>query len=391
MVGSLLKGECVIDNISLCDDVQSTIDCLRGCNVDIKINNNAAYIAGSSLSNPKKDLNCKNSGTAARLLLGLFAGQNISAKLIGDKSLSNRPMSRIIKPLIDAGAMIKSNNNNLPITIISGIKKPVVYKNKTKSAQVKSSLILSGLGLDNATYISYNQSTRDHLEKILKYLNFDINVGPSVCIRKSLKNKIKFNLYAPGDISNASFLIVAALIIPNSKMFGDFVISDNGTPVAETTSGFTVIMNHNPEILGLGDFNVPENDVLDTLISFYDFDGDPISYQILQAANYVSWETVGDNEGIVLTIAPNDYSEDGMFVLLLTDPGGMSTQQSVDIFVYETFLAGDVRPHDEPDDGGGDNSAPVASFSWSADGLTVYFNNTSTDADGDLLTYSWNF
>ena len=218
MVGSLLKGECVIDNISLCDDVQSTIDCLRGCNVDIKINNNAAYIAGSSLSNPKKDLNCKNSGTAARLLLGLFAGQNISAKLIGDKSLSNRPMSRIIKPLIDAGAMIKSNNNNLPITIISGIKKPVVYKNKTKSAQVKSSLILSGLGLDNATYISYNQSTRDHLEKILKYLNFDINVGPSVCIRKSLKNKIKFNLYTPGDISNASFLIVAALIIPNSKI-----------------------------------------------------------------------------------------------------------------------------------------------------------------------------
>jgi hypothetical protein len=104
-------------------------------------------------------------------------------------------------------------------------------------------------------------------------------------------------------------------------------------------------MNQSPEILGLGDFHVPENHVLDTLISFYDFNGDFISYDVLQAPDYVSWETVGNNEGILLTIAPNDDSEDGTFSLLITDPGDMSAQQDVSIFLYETFLAGDVRPH----------------------------------------------
>ena len=97
-------------------------------------------IDGGSLKMPSQKLNMGNSGTSARLILGLLVGQNISAQIIGDKSLSKRPMFRVIKPMLEAGATIKSNNGFLPIEIISGITQPIVYNKKTKSAQVKSSI-----------------------------------------------------------------------------------------------------------------------------------------------------------------------------------------------------------------------------------------------------------
>ena len=218
IVAALLKGESVVKNISLCDDVQSTIECLRKCNVDININNDIARVSGGLLKNPENYLNCRNSGTTARLLIGLFVGQDIKATLIGDRSLNKRPMRRIINPLIEAGADIISKEKTLPITIVSGIKKSFIYKNKTKSAQVKSALMLSSLESDNITHISYNLSTRNHLEKILEYLNFDITINSNINIKKTCQNKNNFKLFVPGDISNASFLIASALITPYSEI-----------------------------------------------------------------------------------------------------------------------------------------------------------------------------
>ena len=112
------------------------------------------------------------------MLIGLLAGQGISASFSGDKSLSKRPMRRIIDPLLKMGIKIKSHNNHLPIAIDSNISSPLNYSEKTKSAQVKSSLMFAALGSTQYSYISYNQNTRDHTEKALAHIN---------CHLKSLK------------------------------------------------------------------------------------------------------------------------------------------------------------------------------------------------------------
>jgi hypothetical protein len=158
----------------------------------------------------------------------------------------------------------------------------------------------------------------------------------------SLQSAPDYVSYEPYD-ENSGYIEINSYM---GAVSGDVVfdISDDGSPPAVTTSGFTVILNHNPEIYGLSDFHVPENDVLDTLITFSDFDEDPLSFEILEAPGYLSYEVYGDNDGLALSIAPGSDDVSGTFTLLVTDPGGMSVEQSVSITVYETYLAGDVRP-----------------------------------------------
>lgn len=215
MFAALIKGDSIIRNISLCKDVNSTIEVLRQCNIDIQINNKTAKISGGTLKSPKEPLNLGNSGTTARLMIGLLAGQNIKAKLIGDKSLSQRPMKRVLDPLAKGGAIIKSKNNFLPIEIISGINKPILYTQKTKSAQVKASLVFAGLGLNKISEIHYNQSTRDHSENFLKYVGISIKHNDFLRVSSSYTYE-PFNIEVLGDFSNASFIIALAILVPGS-------------------------------------------------------------------------------------------------------------------------------------------------------------------------------
>ena len=171
----------------------------------------------SPLKKPYQKLNMGNSGTSARLILGLLVGHNISAQIIGDKSLSNRPMFRVIKPMLQAGATIKSNIGFLPIEIISGITQPIVYNKKTKSAQVKSSLMFASLGNKSYSKIFYDMSTRNHSENFLRYMGNKINVDDHLEINSYIKLN-PFEISIPGDFSNASFIIAAALIIPKSNI-----------------------------------------------------------------------------------------------------------------------------------------------------------------------------
>ena len=101
MLGSICESDTIIKNLSNCDDVLSTIHCLKDCGAKINIINNKCIIKSSKLVDPEIDLNCGNSGTTARLLIGLLSSQGINANFIGDKSLSSRPMDRVLKPLSD--------------------------------------------------------------------------------------------------------------------------------------------------------------------------------------------------------------------------------------------------------------------------------------------------
>ena len=114
---ALALGESKIENISTGDDIQSTMNCLKVCGVDIHNKNDEIIVKGGSFSNPKEPLNCGNSGTTARLMLGLLAGRRIQAKFTGDDSLSSRPMDRIMSPLSKMGLKYRSTNGKLPVTI----------------------------------------------------------------------------------------------------------------------------------------------------------------------------------------------------------------------------------------------------------------------------------
>ena len=217
MIASLISGRSSFQNIPLSKDILTTISCLKKCNIDINIDGNIVVVHGGAFKNPNLILDCKNSGSTVRMLMGLLFGQLISAKFTGDSSLMERPMNRIIEPLESMGASFISNNGKLPIEMKSEFIKSFDFIKETKSAQVKTSLIFAGLGNENLSSIAYNKYTRDHTEKILDDLGFDINIGRAIKVRKSdASNQI--NVSVPGDLSSAAFIIAAAIIIPGSNI-----------------------------------------------------------------------------------------------------------------------------------------------------------------------------
>ena len=165
-----------------------------------------------------------NSGTGARLLMGLVAGSDVEAKFIGDESLSKRPMKRVTAPLKETGAIINSETDNLPIVIQgSKIPLPIEYQSPISSAQVKSSILLAGLSSLGKTTVIEPTLSRDHTERMLKF--FGANITTTQLDNMSWKITLEgvpdlkpLNLNIPADPSSASFPIVSAIITPNSKI-----------------------------------------------------------------------------------------------------------------------------------------------------------------------------
>ena len=220
MLASISKGECNLYNLPNSRDILSTINCLRLCGV--KIENNKVYtkVLGGSLKKPETKLDCNNSGTSARLLVGLLAGQNISAYFYGDESLSKRPMNRVIEPLKKMGVNIKSNNNRLPFEIINIALEAISYKIPVESAQVKSCIIFASLGCSGVTKIRGRINTRDHLERMISQLSSEgIKYHENMIEIHSEKIKLKpFSINLSGDISSASFFIGLACLIRGSHL-----------------------------------------------------------------------------------------------------------------------------------------------------------------------------
>ncbi len=224
----LLNSKIKIKNLSLCEDCISTLKILEKLGLKYEFLSKNELILDSSntlKSNSSNieniELDCGNSGTTTRLLSGFFARSNYKVTLIGDESLSKRPMKRIIEPLEQMGAKITSNNNKLPMTIEGTKLKNIEYFSPIASAQVKSCLILAGLGIENVTTVYEPILSRNHTELMLKYLGADI-----VCSKdkKGYYTKIKKSNLNPkdieivGDISSAAFFMAASAIIPNSSI-----------------------------------------------------------------------------------------------------------------------------------------------------------------------------
>lgn len=219
MFSSLAKGSSLIKNFSSGKDPHSTLEIFKQLGVTAKfIDEKTLKITSTGcLKAPLAPLDCGNSGTTMRLISGILAGQNFNTQLIGDNSLSKRPMKRVIEPLELMGAKISSVNGHAPLNITGTNLHSIDYTSKLASAQVKSCILLAGLSADGITSVTEPYISRNHSELMLKYMGANIHVdGKTVNIQKSQLEPRTIDIC--GDISSAAYFIAAGLIVPNSNI-----------------------------------------------------------------------------------------------------------------------------------------------------------------------------
>lgn len=222
IIGSLAQGKTEIDNFLSAEDCLATVACMRSLGVVITERGRSIGIRGKGmrLQPSCRPLYAGNSGTTARLLTGVLAGQPFTTGLAGDESLGRRPMLRVVEPLRHMGALIGGgeDGNKLPLTISGGDLKPLYFDMPVASAQVKSAVLLAGLFAHGETTISESKTSRDHTERMLETFGADITRNENVITVKGPANLKGCNIKIPGDISSAAFLMVASSIIPGSEL-----------------------------------------------------------------------------------------------------------------------------------------------------------------------------
>lgn len=217
------NGKVSIRNFLMAEDCVATLQILKTMWVDVQLNRRDVIVIGvglHGLKQPETILDVGNSGTGIRLLAGLLAGQSFPSRITGDVSIQKRPMDRIIKPLRQMNASVEADRDDryCPLTITPGELKGMVYQMQVASAQVKSCMLLAGLYADGPTIIQEKEKSRDHTERMMQYLGFDLSVSGNVVTLGKQHQPKALDLYVPGDISSALFLIVAVLIIPDSEV-----------------------------------------------------------------------------------------------------------------------------------------------------------------------------
>ena len=222
MLGAIAEGPTEIHFFSTSADCQRTLDCLEKLGVKIERRDDMVSIAGAGLAGlkpPATALDAGNSGSTMRMLSGILAGQPFKSVMTGDASLSRRPMKRVIDPLTQMGARIRSNEGGLPpLEIEGGTLKPIHYELPVASAQVKSAVLLAGLFAEGETEVVESVPTRDHTEIALEQMGAEIGRhGRTIAVRGRAKMEGK-KLYVPGDISSAAFFMVAGLLVPESNL-----------------------------------------------------------------------------------------------------------------------------------------------------------------------------
>ncbi len=229
MFSSLANGVSNITGLLEGEDVMATLAAFRamGVNADGPDNGKLTItgVGMRGLTKPESDLDMGNSGTAMRLMCGILAAQNFSSKLVGDESLSSRPMRRVTVPLTSMGARCVTDDDGCPPIHIRGVEKlePIAYNMPMASAQVKSAVLLAGLYADGETSATEPAPTRDHTERMLKAYGYEckterLNDQASTITLQGGGELSATDIDIPADISSAAFFMVAASIIPGSKL-----------------------------------------------------------------------------------------------------------------------------------------------------------------------------
>ena len=218
MLAAMAQGESRIDGLPDGEDVAATVACLRGLGVQIDRIGGPARIHGGgwrSFRSPHGPLDCANSGTTMRLLLGILSGTWVSATLDGDESLRLRPMGRVVESLRTMGARIQSQDERAPLAVTGARLQGRRHVLSVPSAQVKSALLLAGLSASGPTTVLEPVATRDHTERLLRAMGTDVSVtADGVVVRPSQQPLRPIDLSVPGDFSSAAFWMAAAALRP---------------------------------------------------------------------------------------------------------------------------------------------------------------------------------
>jgi 3-phosphoshikimate 1-carboxyvinyltransferase len=241
LIGSVCEGETVVTGFGRSDDTESTVNAMRALGVRIddegpdRLRIHGVGLRGlQPLDGP---IDCGNAGTLVRLVAGILAGQEWRQfELVGDESLSTRPMARIAEPLTQMGAGIETAGGHLPLGIDGRPLRGIVYEPPVASAQVKSCVLLAGLYAEGETTVAEPVPTRDHTERMLRAAGARLRTSPGrVTIQPSERLELG-EVTVPGDVSSAAPLILAATLLPGSELIV------TGVGVNPTRTGFLDVL-----------------------------------------------------------------------------------------------------------------------------------------------------
>ena len=227
MLAGIAEGPSRLENYSTGADCASTLGCMRSLGVEWGRkdgNDNVIEVKGRglALAAPSSALDCGNSGSTMRMLSGILAGQNFTSEMMGDESLSRRPMERVISPLSAMGAQISSRDGKPPLRITGAALEAIDYKMPVASAQVKSCLLFAGLFAEGESRIEEPIRTRDHGEVALRAFGVKLdrrNIGQGSEVRIRGGQQLRgIEAHIPGDLSSAAFFLCAAGLFPGSAL-----------------------------------------------------------------------------------------------------------------------------------------------------------------------------
>ena len=221
MLAGIAEGPSRLENYSTGADCASTLACMRALGVAWqRKEGNVIEAQGRdlSLAVPAGPLDCGNSGSTMRMLSGIVAAQRFTSEMIGDESLSRRPMERVIKPLSAMGAQIASREGRPPLRITGSALKAITYKMPVASAQVKSCLLFAGLFADGETRVEEPLRTRDHGEVALRAFGAQLERKGNEIRLRGGQHLRGIEARIPGDLSSAAFFLCAAALFPGSQL-----------------------------------------------------------------------------------------------------------------------------------------------------------------------------
>ena len=220
ILGAMAEGETRVSNFSEAADCASTLACLRVLGVSVERDGARVTIRGGleTWRAPAGPLDAGNSGSTIRMLAGPLAGRPFRATLVGDASLSRRPLERVAAPLRAMGATLETTDGHAPLTITGGALRGLTHELPVASAQVKTAVLLAGLSAEGRTTVREPVPSRDHTERMLPAFGARVerdglaaSVGGGTRLRGA-------TVEVPGDASSAAFLVVAALVLPDSEV-----------------------------------------------------------------------------------------------------------------------------------------------------------------------------
>jgi 3-phosphoshikimate 1-carboxyvinyltransferase len=229
MLGALAQGDTTVSGFLNGEDCLCTMKAFQAMGVRIEQQGETALkvrgVGLGGLKAPAKELDLGNSGTSMRLMAGLMSGQKFATTLVGDESLSRRPMKRIIEPLAQMGANIDSVDGHAPLRIApSAGLKGIRYASKVSSAQVKSGVLLAGLYASGQTEVTEPEPSRDHTERMLRAFGVELEAEPGRAALRGGQPLKGTAIEVPADISSATFFMVGAAIAKGS----DITLTDVG-------------------------------------------------------------------------------------------------------------------------------------------------------------------